>query len=70
MSKADFYKVFPNVVASDSYSGGRGEYHYTKPPAKSDQFLVHPAQPLESTPTDLEQKLRQLEDRIKSPFVS
>ena len=39
MPKGDFYRVFPNVVASDSYRLAR-YYHYPRPPAKADQFRV------------------------------
>jgi hypothetical protein len=39
MTKEDFYRVFPNVVASKSYTQAR-YYHYPKPPEKADQFLV------------------------------
>jgi len=39
MTKADFYRVFPNVVASDSYVNAR-YYHYPKPPKKADQFRM------------------------------
>ena len=38
MTKADFYRVFANVVRSKSYTGSRGEYHYPKPPRKAAQF--------------------------------
>jgi hypothetical protein len=37
MTKADFYRVFPNVVASNSYVKAR-DYHYPTPPAKAGQF--------------------------------
>lgn len=39
MSKAEFYRVFANVVASASYKEG-GLYHYPAPPGKAAQFLV------------------------------
>lgn len=39
MTKADFYRVFPNVVASNSYVTAR-YYHYPKSPAKAEQFRV------------------------------
>jgi hypothetical protein len=39
MTKAEFYSVFPNVVASKSYKQSR-YYHYPKPPEKADQFRV------------------------------
>jgi hypothetical protein len=39
MTKADFYRVFPNVVASKSYMKTRC-YHYPKPPEKAEQFRV------------------------------
>lgn len=38
MSKADFYKVFDNVVTSKSYKED-GNYHYAKTPQKALQFL-------------------------------
>ncbi len=38
MSKADFYRVFPNVVASESYSGPKQEYHYPQAPGKAEEF--------------------------------
>ena len=40
MTKSDFYRVFPNVLASTSYSGPRGEYHYPNPPPQARQFQV------------------------------
>lgn len=40
MTKADFYRVFDNVVKSDSYSKTLGFYHYPKIPQKAMQFLV------------------------------
>jgi hypothetical protein len=39
MMKEDFYRVFPNVVASKSYVESR-YYHYPKTPGKADQFRV------------------------------
>lgn len=39
MSKAEFYRVFANVVASASYSES-GLYHYPTAPGKAAQFLV------------------------------
>lgn len=39
MSKADFYQVFANVVASRSYREG-GIYHYSRTPRKAMQFLL------------------------------
>ena len=39
MTKADFYRVFPNVVASKSYMKAR-YYHYPKPPEKAESFRV------------------------------
>ncbi len=39
MTKADFYRVFPNVVASNSYVEAR-YYHYPTPPAKAEKFRV------------------------------
>jgi hypothetical protein len=39
MTKRDFYRVFPNVVASKSYVQSR-YYHYPKPPEKAEQFRV------------------------------
>lgn len=39
MTKADFYRVFPNVVTSKSYTNAR-YYHYPKPPEKAEQFRV------------------------------
>lgn len=38
MTKADFYRVFSNVVNTISYRE-RGIYHYPKTPAKAFQFL-------------------------------
>ena len=38
MTKADFYRVFNNVVQSESYKKG-GVYHYQKTPEKALQFL-------------------------------
>jgi hypothetical protein len=40
MSKADFRRVFANVVASNSYQDG-GLYHYPTPPSKALQFMVN-----------------------------
>ena len=45
MTKADFYRVFPNVIQSKSYwglshSNNRREYHYPIPPPQAEQFLV------------------------------
>lgn len=37
MSKTDFYRVFPNVSESASYTA-RGEYHYRTPPQHALQF--------------------------------
>ena len=37
MTKADFYRVFDNVVRSRSYSE-RGIYHYPVVPAKANAF--------------------------------
>lgn len=68
MSKSDFYRVFPNVVASVSYSSGRREYHYTKPPAKSDQFRITTSHSEADTLSDLENQLRRLEDKVNRPF--
>jgi len=39
MTKSDFYRVFPNVIASNSYVKAR-YYHYPTPPAKAGQFRV------------------------------
>jgi hypothetical protein len=39
MTKADFYRVSPNVVASKSYVQAH-YYHYPKPPEKAEQFRV------------------------------
>jgi hypothetical protein len=39
MSKADFCRVFANVVKSSSYQDA-GLYHYPSPPAKALAFLV------------------------------
>lgn len=38
MTKADFYRVFPNVVRSESYRVS-GVYHYARTPEKAYQFL-------------------------------
>jgi hypothetical protein len=38
MSKADFYREFPNVVASESYK--KGVYSYPQLPSKAEQFRV------------------------------
>ena len=37
-TKADFYRVFPNVIKSRSYQEGR-MYNYTYPPKRAMQFL-------------------------------
>lgn len=39
MTKADFYRVFPNVVESRSYAKG-GIYHYRKLPGQAEEFRV------------------------------
>jgi hypothetical protein len=39
MTKADFYRVFPNVVKSQSYAEG-GIYHYRKLPSQAEEFRV------------------------------
>ena len=38
MTKAEFHKVFPNVVQTPSYRKGR-IYHYPKTPHKAARFL-------------------------------
>lgn len=38
MSKADFYREFPNVVASESYK--RGVYNYPRLPSRGEAFRV------------------------------
>jgi hypothetical protein len=38
MSKADFYREFPNVVASESYK--RGVYNYPRLPSKGEGFRL------------------------------
>jgi hypothetical protein len=67
MSKSDFYRSFPNVVQSLSYSGSLGQYHYTKPPAKSDPFKLRTVQSGSVPTSDLEQQLRRLEQKISDP---
>ena len=39
MRKADFYRVFPNVVKSRSYAED-GIYHYRKLPSQAEEFRV------------------------------
>jgi hypothetical protein len=39
MTKADFYRVFPNVVKSRSYAED-GIYHYRKLPSQAEEFRV------------------------------
>ena len=39
MTKADFYRVFPNVVQSRSYSDD-GMYHYRKLPSQAEEFRI------------------------------
>ena len=39
MTKADFYKVFCNVVKTKSYNE-KGIYHYPTTPSKAKAFLV------------------------------
>ena len=54
-TKADFYRVFPNVVKSESYYQ-KGRYYYPQPPQKampfliSDQSVIISKQPKESIP--------------------
>ena len=67
MSKADFYRVFPNVIASGSYSGSRGEYHYTKPPIKSDQFRIDTVLPEASRSVQSRPSLPQSPPPTKPP---
>jgi hypothetical protein len=38
MTKADFYRVFPNVLVSLSYSGSRAEYFSPNPPPQARRF--------------------------------
>lgn len=40
MTKADFYRVFSNVVKSKSYQE-KGIYHYPTTPAKALAFLIN-----------------------------
>jgi hypothetical protein len=42
MSKAEFYREFPNVVASESYK--KGVYHYPQLPSKAESFRVYAGQ--------------------------
>lgn len=56
MSKADFYREFPNVVASKSYKAG--VYNYPKLPSKAEQFRLR-----ETTVLDIK---RQFEERIRA----
>jgi hypothetical protein len=42
MSKADFYREFSNVVASESYK--KGVYHYPQLPSKAESFRVYAGQ--------------------------
>jgi hypothetical protein len=39
MTKADFYRVFPNVVKSRSYTED-GIYHYRKLPSQAEEFRI------------------------------
>jgi hypothetical protein len=39
MTKADFYRVFPNVVKSRSYAED-GMYHYRRLPSQAEEFRV------------------------------
>ena len=56
MSKADFYREFPNVVASASYKAG--VYNYPRLPSKAEQFRVRDTTVLGVT--------RQYEQRIRA----
>ena len=56
MSKVDFYREFPNVVASASYKAG--VYNYPKLPSKAEQFRVR-----DTTMLDVS---RQYEERIRA----
>lgn len=38
MTKSEFYRVFPNVMRTRSYQGGR-VYHYPRTPQKAACFL-------------------------------
>lgn len=39
MTKADFYRVFPNVIQSRSYAQD-GIYHYRKSPSQAEEFRI------------------------------
>ncbi len=39
MTKADFYRVFPNVIQSRSYAQD-GIYHYRKAPSQAEEFRI------------------------------
>jgi len=56
MSKAEFYRDFPNVVASRSYKAG--VYNYAQLPSKAEQFRVR-----DTTVLDIK---RQFEKRIRA----
>lgn len=56
MSKTEFYREFPNVVASSSYKAG--VYNYPRLPSKAEQFRVR-----DTTVLDLK---RQFEKRIRA----
>lgn len=56
MSKVDFYREFPNVVASASYKAG--VYNYPKLPSKAEQFRVR-----DTTMLDVS---RHYEERIRA----
>ncbi len=45
LTKGNFYKLFPNVVASKSYQESRA-YHYAKPPKKILPFLISSSTPI------------------------
>jgi hypothetical protein len=57
MSKAEFYREFPNVVASASYEAG--VYNYPRLPSKAEQFRVRDTTVLSVT-RQYDQRIREL----------
>lgn len=64
MTKADFYRVFPNVVASKSYRDS-GIYHMSHPPRKALQFLTGTTGFLKETPVKSLPKKDLIGDEIR-----
>jgi hypothetical protein len=67
MSKADFYREFPNVVASASYKAG--VYNYPRLPSKAEQFRTRDTTMLD-VKRQYEQRIRELLDGWREACVA